>query len=244
MFKKALLILLLAGPVLGIFKVDLSQTWNNYQERAVGIAPEATSCFEALVHIYQVKEPKWKGAFAVRTWIATKAKYARSYTVYAIDPEAKGKNVVSIQRKAPDETFFGQAPTLIYELKGKEAEKAVDKIDKLAKQYPYSMEYESWFGPNQNTFVAHIVRNVDEIEFAMPSNAIGKDYLAFGRLYDRTPTKTGYQMSYKGMVGIMISRKEGFEVNVGGFVLGVNPSEQQIKLPGFGAIGLSDLRFK
>ena len=244
MLKKALLILLISGPILGIFKVDLSQTWNNQQERAVGIAPEATECPEALVHIYQVKEPKWKGAFSVRTWIATKAKYARSYTVYGINPEVEGKGRVLIERKAPDETFFGQSPTLIYELRGKAAEKAVDKIDRLARHYPYAMEYESWFGPNQNTFVAHIVRSVDEIEFAMPSNAIGKDYLTFNRLYDRTPTKTGYQMSYKGLFGIMLSRKEGLEINVGGFVVGVNPSEQQIKLPAFGAIGLSDIKLK
>ena len=243
MFRKLFLLLLLAGPVVGFFKVDLSRSWSRQEETSGHVAQKAVMHPEALVQIYQAKAYKWQGAVSVRTWIATKDHHARQYVVYEIEgwKHDSDQSVVSITRKAPDHTWFGQAPELIYELSGRDAEAAILKIDRLAKTYPHAYEYEGWFGPNDNTFVAHIVRNVDEIEFGMPPNALGKDYLPDNVLLARTPSNSGYQLNYKGMVGVMLSKDEGFELNLGGLVLGVNPVKQQVKLPGFGAVELSHL---
>ena len=246
MFKKLFFIALFAGPVIGFFQVDMTKSWQRNHEVSVGVAQEAAKEPQALVQIYQARDFKWKGAVSVRTWIATKERHSRSYVVYEIEGwnQPSGKSVLSVTRKDPDHTWFGKAPKLIYELKGEMAVRAIEQIDKIAKRYPYTHEYESWFGPNDNTFVAHVVRNVDELHFAMPPNAVGKDYLVGEKLYDCTPSKSGYQVNYRGMFGFMISRDEGFELNLGGLVIGVNPSEKEIKLPGFGAIGFKDVKFK
>lgn len=243
MFKKLFLLVFFAGPVLGFFQVDFSHSWHHVSHESAHIAKSPSDISEAIVQIYQAKDFKWKGAASVRTWIATKDRRARSYTVYEIigAHEGSGKPVLSVQRKSPDELWYGQAPRLIYELKGEEAYRAIPKIDQLARSYPFANKYEGWFGPNDNTFVAHVVRQVDEINFAMPHNAVGKDYLVDNPFFSRTPTKTGYQINYKGMIGLLISREEGVEINLGGLVIGVNPKRGELKLPGFSAFSIKNL---
>lgn len=246
MFKKLFFGFLFLGPIIGLLQVDLSRSWNERNDRSIGITPNPSKTPEALVQIYQAKDFKWKGAASVRTWIATKEYHSRYFIVYEIEGWKKyqGHSVVSIQKKLPDFTWFGQEPKLIYELKGDLAQRAIPQIDQLARHYPYQSQYESWFGPNDNTFVAHIIRHVEELHFAMPPNAVGKDYLVGEKFYDVTPTKTGYQVNFRGMVGILVSKEEGFEINLGGLVLGVNPSNKEIKLPGFGSIGFNDVKLK
>lgn len=242
MLKKLFLLLFLSGPIWGIFQVKFH--YKNGGDKTPMALKEATFMGDSMVQIYETKEENWVGALAVKTWLVAKPKYAVSYTVYEIAPpkknEPKERSLVSIQKKGATEIAFPSKPRLLYELKGKQAEKIIDQIDRLAQIYPYQFEYEEWFGPNQNTFVAYLVRNIEGMDFAMPSNANGKDYLGLP-FYDLTPTKTGYQISYKGMIGMMLSKKEGIEVNIGGIVIGVNPASQEIKLPGFGTIAYRDI---
>ncbi|MCF7852784.1 MAG: DUF3750 domain-containing protein [Simkaniaceae bacterium] len=244
MFKKLFFIVLLAGPVIGFFQIDFAQSGQEHESSHV--AKAAHRIPEALVQIYQAKEQQWKGMLSVRTWIATKEKHSRSYVVYEVlgSKLPKHESVVSIQKKAPDEFWYGQKPEIIYELKGLEAELAIPKIDQLARQYPHTHEYEMWFGPNDNTFVSHIVRHVDQIQFSMPSNAMGKDYIVGDHMFARSPSKTGYQFNYKGLGGFLLSRDEGVEVSIFGLVFGVNPMQGEVKLPGYGSVSIKDIKWK
>jgi hypothetical protein len=47
---------------------------------------------------------------------------------------------------------------------------------------PYPNTYRPWPGPNSNTFLAHIARQVPELVIQLPSNAVGKDHLPWRRV--------------------------------------------------------------
>jgi hypothetical protein len=93
-----------------------------------------------------------------------------------------------------------------------------------------------WPGPNSNSFTAHLAREIPELRLTLPSTAIGKDYLPLGRIVARTPSGTGYQVSMLGILGAAVAGEEGLELNVLGFVFGVDPAHAALKLPGIGRL--------
>ena len=102
------------------------------------------------------------------------------------------------------------------------------------RRYPHSHEYRTWPGPNSNTFVAYIGRQVPELRLDLPPTAIGKDYLAGGDLFGSAPSGTGYQLSLWGAAGVLVALREGIEVNLLGSVAGIRAWRPAIKLPGLG----------
>jgi hypothetical protein len=71
----------------------------------------------------------------------------------------------------------------------------------------------------------------------MPSNAIGKDYLPGGAVFAAAPSATGYQFSLFGVIGLLVARNEGIEINLLGMDLGIGFKSPGVKLPGVGLIG-------
>ncbi len=53
---------------------------------------------------------------------------------------------------------------------------------------------------------------------------------------DRSPSGTGWQASARGVIGLIVGGDEGFELNVLGLVVGVDPRAPALKLPGFGNV--------
>src|ERR1041384_1410740 len=96
---------------------------------------------------------------------------------------------------------------------------------------PYPNEYLLWPGPNSNTFMAYIGRQVPELRLDLPPNAIGKDYPIKGALIDHTPSGTGYQLSMFGLLGFAVGREEGIEFNVLGLNFGIDFFRPALKLP-------------
>lgn len=204
------------------------------------IAPDPNTTPDAVIQIYSARAFNWRGLFATHTWIATKLKNAKSYTVYQVIGWRLywGLPPLMMEHDLPDRYWFGQKPHVILTIQGKRAENLIPKIDAAAKTYPYPDQYHLWPGPNSNTFPAYVARWVPELGLAIPSTAIGKDFLGF-KLFARAPSGTGYQFSFFGMVGILIAKKEGLEINLLGAVFGINPSAHTISLPGIGAIPAS-----
>jgi Protein of unknown function (DUF3750) len=134
----------------------------------------------------------------------------------------------------PDAEWYGAPPRLIRDVRGAQAQAIIDKLPAAAASYPYASSYTMWPGPNSNTFIAHLGREIPELELTLPSMAIGKDYLPVGQLFARTPSGTGYQLSLSGVLGLAAARDEGLEVNLLGLVVGVNFRHPGIKLPGIG----------
>lgn len=219
--------------------------WRTANRESAGIAPDPTIEKEAIVQVYVARTYNWRGYFAVHPWVAVKKKDAEYYYTYQVMGwylRSTGSSVVA-KKDIPDRYWYGRRPELLQTLKGEEAEKAIPKIEAAVKSYPYSNMYELFPGPNSNTFVSHIIRNVPELTVELPANALGKDFLGYTTYFAKSETGTGVQFSIVGMFGVILGLADGIEINVAGLVFGVDLLRPALKLPIVGRIGMKDKPF-
>ncbi len=209
---------------------------------SAGIAKTPQEEPAALVQLYAARTINWRGTFAVHSWFATKEKDADHYKVYHVIGWRLRRNLspVVIEADIPDRKWFDAVPDLLLEIKGPRAEKIIPKIEKYAASYPYPNSYRAWPGPNSNTFVSYILRNVPEIGMELPPHAIGKDWLSEGYLFGLTEAGTGVQFSLLGALGFVVGLNEGFELNVLGLNFGIDFLRPALKLPLIGRVGFRD----
>jgi hypothetical protein len=236
--------LLIAGPLLTLAsgRASLHGQWQTATHRAMGLAPDPATHAEAIVQVYAGRAFKWRGAFAVHTWLAAKPAGAARYTRYEVIGwnVMRGGSAVSVSDyRAPDAEWFGARPRVIREVRGSVAEKVIARLPEAVATYPYPDTYSAWPGPNSNTFIAHLGREIPELELVLPPIAIGKDYLPDGAIVARTPSGTGIQISFGGLLGVLAGRDEGFELNVLGLVTGFDLRGPALKVPGLGRIPAS-----
>ena len=190
---------------------------------------------EPVVQVWGARTRGAKGIFGVHTWIAVKPEGASEYTVYEIIGWRLRwtDSALVIRNRAPNH-WFGAEGELYAEKRGAGVEELIQRIDKLAREYPYAKTYTLWPGPNSNTFTAWIARAVPELEADLPATAIGKDYIG-SDMISTAPSGKGFQFSLRGLLGVAASGVDGVELNVLGLNFGVSPSG--IKLPIVGRIG-------
>jgi Protein of unknown function (DUF3750) len=222
-------------------QAPLGRDYRTADRSSAGIAPLAETTPEAVVQVYAARALNWRGIFGVHTWIAIKPENAKEYTVHQVIGWRRYRNlpVLVSAPGIPDGRWFGNEPELLAELRGEAAAKAIPKITDAVATYPYPSEYRLWPGPNSNTFMAYIGRQVPELKLDLPVTAIGKDYPINGSVIDRTPSGTGYQVSMLGLVGLTLAREEGLELNLLGLSFGIDFSKPAIKLPFIGRLGLA-----
>ena len=233
------LIMLLGGPLL-LYVTDavgIDANWYEVNRDSAGLSPEPEAHPEAVVQVFAARAFRWRGVFAVHSWIAVKEADATRYRVYEVTRWRGGR--VASGFGTPDRNWFGNAPKLLFDARGDQAARLIDGIAQAAERYPHNGAYAVWPGPNSNTFVAWLIREVPGLDAALPPTAVGKDYLS-GAWFAPMPSGTGYQVSVNGVIGIGVARVEGLEVNVLGLVMGVDPLGLAVKLPGLGHIGLLD----
>ena len=240
-----LLLFLLVFIALPLYTVlsgqaPLGRDFRTADRSSAGIAPRAETTPEAVVQLYYARALNWRGIFGVHTWIATKRENAAEYLVHQVIGWRlyRGLPAVVSAPGIPDGRWFGNEPTLVTELRGDAAAQAIPKILEAVSSYPYAHEYNVWPGPNSNTFIAYIGRQVPELRMDLPANAIGKDYPINGSLLDRTPSGTGYQVSMLGVLGVAMGREEGFELNLLGLNFGVDVFKPALRLPFIGRLGV------
>lgn len=237
-----LLFLLTAGPVLVLAtgQASLEGDWRTANRDSTAVAPEAAMHPEAVVQVYAARAFSWRGVFGVHTWIAVKEAGAPAYEVFEVLGWAAryGGSAVRTSGRAPDMRWFGSDPDVLVDLRGEAAARLIEPIREAVREYPYERRYEIWPGPNSNTFVAHVIREVPGLEVELPVTAIGKDYLP-GRWIARAPSGTGYQVSLGGLFGATAALDEGLEVNLLGLSFGIDFLRPALKLPGIGRIGMS-----
>ncbi len=223
-------------------QAPLGRDFRTADRSSAGLAPPAETTPEAVVQVYYARALNWRGIFGVHTWIATKPENAAQYTVHQVIGWRlyRGLPAVVSAPGIPDGRWFGNQPTLVSELRGEAAAEAIAKILAAVESYPYADEYRLWPGPNSNTFVAYIGRQVPELKLDLPPTAIGKDYPINGSLLDRTPSGTGYQFSLLGLLGIAMGREEGVELNLLGLNFGIDFYRPALKLPFIGRIGAGE----
>jgi hypothetical protein len=123
---------------------------------------------------------------------------------------------------------------LLTQRRGPEVDALIDRIEEAVRSYPWSHSYRLWPGPNSNTFVAWIARQLPELDLDLPSTAIGKDYLGPTTWLASAPSGTGWQVSLIGLAGATLARSEGLEVNLLGLSVGIDLDDRRLRLPGVG----------
>ncbi len=228
------------GPVLALFScsVRLDTNWQTASRESANLAPHPSKTHEAVVQVYAARAYNWRGIFAVHMWIAVKPQdeYYTNYQVVGWRAYRGGSAVV-VHSDIPDRYWYGHKPEVLLEWRGERAAAVIPKIQAAVESYPYEREYTVWPGPNSNTFIAHVIREVPELELDLPVTAIGKDFTPLNQPFIRAPSGTGYQLSVFGVVGITVAREEGLELNFLGLAAGIDPLGPAIKLPGIGRIG-------
>ena len=163
------LILILLGAMMSLFFLirnsAKAQGWRNASDEPVGKAPNPNHVKEAIVQIYSARTWGWRGYFATHPWIAVKPTNAKYFTVYEKIGWRlrRGETPVVIHRRHADARWYGNVPELLADLRGDGVDSIITKIDKAARSYPHVQEYSIYPGPNSNTFIAHIGREVPEL---------------------------------------------------------------------------------
>ena len=238
------LLVLVIAPLLwtaGMVHGGAIQHWSQARWDSAGLAPDPASTPEPVVQVYAARAWGWKGVLAVHSWIVVKRAGAAAFERYEVVGWGVRRGAPAIRKdmRAVDGYWAGNRPQVVAERRGPGVEELIDRIEAAIESYPYPDQYRTWPGPNSNTFIAHIGREVPELALNMPPTAVGKDYLSDGGLLARTPSGSGFQLSLLGVLGLSLSRAEGLEINLLGLVIGVDPLGLALKLPGVGRIGLT-----
>jgi len=216
---------------------DRRGNWQTADRSSAGLLPEATKYPDALIRVYAARTVRWRGIFAVHSWIVVKEGGARRYMRY--DYTAWGEPI-RVDGFAPDGRWFGALPETVVSVDGERAERLIPKIRAVVESYRFRSygDYSPFPGPNSNTFVQAALDAVPELKAVLPPTAIGKDFPYHGAWLGLTPSGTGVFASVGGYLGLTIGWIEGIELNFFGGVLGLDLRRPALKFPGIGRVGL------
>src|SRR5262249_34365070 len=194
----------------------------------------------ARVLVFAARAGGWKSVFAVPTWVVVKPETSTAYTRY--DVMGFGQPV-RVNLHEPDAYWYGDRPRLVADVRGARAASAIPEIEAAVKHYPYATwgSYRVWPGPNSNTFTATLLRAAPELEVAMPSEAVRRDFRVDGAFAGLTGSHTGVELSIYGLLGAKLGWVEGVEVNFMGLVAGLDVRRPALKIPCFGRFGLDEV---
>lgn len=217
--------------------------WRTANRESAQIAPLPKDLSESIFQIYIARAFTWRGYFATHPWIAWKKTTDPQYSVAQVTSwglrGGKGESLSVIQ-DIPDRHWFGNKPSIIFEARGKDAEKMIVQAQRLIEDYPYKDSYTLWPGPNSNTFVEHIIRYTPGITVELPSHSIGKDFLTYSHIFAMSPSGSGFQLSIFGLLGFTVGAAEGIEINILSLTFGVDILRPALKIPFYGRLGMDD----
>jgi len=215
---------------------DRSVDWQSADRSSAGLLPQPAAHPEALVRVFAARTVRWRGIFAVHSWLVVKERNAPRYTRY--DYTAWGEPI-RVNGFAADGRWFGDLPQVLGSADGAAAERMIPRITAAIENYKLRSygDYRAWPGPNSNTFVAAVLAAVPELQVALPPTAIGKDFPWSGEAFGWTPSGTGLRATLGGYFGLTVGWVEGVEVNFLGAVFGIDVRRPALKLPGIGRLG-------
>ena len=213
------------------------ENWQTADRSSAGLLPRAAEHPEAVIRVFAARTVRWRGIFAVHTWIVVKERGANRYSRY--DYTAWGEPV-RVDGFLADGRWFGAIPETVLSVDGPQAEPLIPKIRAAIESYRFRAygDYSAWPGPNSNTFIQAILNAVPELGAVLPPTAIGKDYPYHGEWIGFTPSGTGVFASLGGYLGLTVGWIEGIELNLFGGVLGLDIRRPALKLPAIGRLGV------
>ena len=217
------------------------RNWATAPRHSAGIAPDPAQLRGlAVVQVYAAPTYGWRGFFAVHPWIIYKRKGDIAYTRYDV-VGWRAPRVVQRNYALPDGLWYGATPELLADHRGAGVEGMIDDIEAAVASYPFADQYRSYPGPNSNTFMAHIGRQVQALKLDLPANAIGKDYRPLTDPVGVSATGSGVQISLLGLLGVSLGVQEGLEFNVLGLNFGLDLNAPALRVPFWGRLGFKDV---
>jgi hypothetical protein len=208
-------LLLLIGPIavsaakylLG----DRSGDWQTADRSSAGLLPPAAGHPEALVRVYAARTVRWRGIFAVHSWIVIKERNAPRYTRY--DYTAWGEPI-RINGFVADGRWFGGAPETIAAADGEAADRMIPKIRAAVEGYQLRAygDYRAWPEPNSNTFVTERAGGGAGIADHTAADRHRQGLSLQWRHVGPTPSGT-VPLTLGGYLGLTIGWVEGIEIN-------------------------------
>ena len=215
-------------------------SWATAPRHSAGIAPDPAQLVgTAIVQVYAAPTYGWRGYFAVHPWIIYKRQGESAYTRYDV-VGWRAPQVVQRNYALPDGLWYGTAPELLVDHRGQDAQAMIGDIEAAVASYPYASDYRSFPGPNSNTFLAHIGREVPALKLDLPANAIGKDYRPLTSPVGLSSSGSGLQIALLGLLGVSLGLQEGLEFNLLGLNFGIDLNAPALRLPFWGRLGFKD----
>ncbi len=247
LLRLTLLLLILAAP-LGVSWLTYTppdSPWSAASRASADLAPDPRELADtAIVQVYTARTYGWRGYFATHPWIILKRAGDTAFTRYdVVRWRGGGDGVVRRDYTVADGFWYGAEPRLLVSHQGGDTGAMIDAIEAAIEDYPFRDRYRSFPGPNSNTFLAHIGRQVPALALDLPPTAIGKDYRPLNRPAGHAPSGGGAQLSILGLFGVIVAPVEGLEINVLGLGYGVDPWPPALRLPGLGRVGAAPERW-
>ena len=212
--------------------------WRSADRSSAGLLPPPAQAQQAMVRVFAAPTVRWRGIFAVHSWLVLKPEGAARYTRYDITAWGDPLRVNGFE---PDGRWFGRTPELVFAGDGAEAAALIPRMQAAVEAYAFRNrgDYRAWPGPNSNTFVAAILDAVPEIGTSLPPTAIGRDFPHDGRWLRPTPSETGLRLTLGGYGGLTLGLIEGVQINILGAVAGFDVLRPALILPGIGRLGMA-----
>ncbi|WP_220748320.1 MULTISPECIES: DUF3750 domain-containing protein [Jannaschia] len=215
---------------------DRPGSWRSADWGSSGLLPPAADVPEAALYVMAARTGGTKGAVSVHSWVVFKgsgdANWTRAEVVGWGQP-------VRINAYAADARWYSNDPYVIGRVSGPLVDSLLPDLRRVIDTYPWGErgDYVIWPGPNSNTFVAHILRQLPEIGLTLPPHAVGRAWTGPGA----TAVVDGggdVHFGYSGMVGLSVGPRTGFEVHLLGQSFGVDVLRPALKLPGIGRVSV------
>lgn len=217
---------------------DRPPSWRSADWTSAGILPDPAASEGAAIYLLAARTGGLKGAFSVHSWIVFKKAGSESYERY--DKVGWG---MPVRRNsyAPDGRWYSNVPQVIHAVTGEEAERLIPRFEAAIASYPHARngDYRIWPGPNSNSFVAHVLREVPEFGGRMPPNAIGRDYAPGLFSAALSADRRDLHVTLGGLAGFAAGVRSGFELHLGGLVAGIDVFRPALKIPAYGLVPLA-----
>jgi hypothetical protein len=175
----------------------------------------------------------WVTRFAHHTWLDVKRGSEEEWWRAEVAASDSGVVFAPINPSlARDDTWYNRrALRLLATIEGEPARRIADALPELCRKLDerYADGYLRWPGPNSNTFVADLARELPDLAFTFDANAIGKDWPGW---FDAgvTSSKSGLHLDTP-VAGAALGLREGIELHVLGLTLAVRLWPPGLALP-------------
>ena len=217
--------------------IERPASWRSADWSSSGLLPLPAAKDEAAIYVLAARTGGLKGALSMHSWIVLKRPGEPRYERY--DKVGWGS---PIRRDgwAADGRWYSNEPRFVVALTGEPAARLLPQVTRAIDGYPYAGrgDYRIWPGPNSNSFVAHVLREVPALGARLPPNAVGRDFAPGWFDVDWSSEALDLHVTFGGYVGFSAGLLSGVEIHLAGLVAGFDLRRPALKLPAYGTVPL------